>query len=99
MRPTPIWFTDHRGLAPLGRRLTWFEARPSWVKLARVAIDALQDLAHMFFAGKKVALFGHPDLVMGLAEFCLEVELQPSILLLGDDKIRFRHRGGVDGAV
>ena len=34
---------------------------------AVVALDALQDLAHMFFADKKVAIFGHPDLVIGLA--------------------------------
>ena len=37
------------------------------VKERGIAIDALQDLAHMFFANKKVAIFGHPDLVIGLA--------------------------------
>ncbi|PWB83813.1 MAG: V-containing nitrogenase subunit beta [Methylocystaceae bacterium] len=55
-----------------------------------VAIDTLQDLAHMFFANKKVAIFGHPDLVIGLAEFCIEVELEPSLLLLGDDNTRYK---------
>ena len=50
-----------------------------------VALDALQDLAHMFFADKKVAIYGHPDQVIGLAEFCIEVELKPVLLLLGDD--------------
>jgi hypothetical protein len=40
IRPTPIWFTDHRSLAGLGRRLTWFEAHPSWLKLPLVAFDA-----------------------------------------------------------
>ncbi len=55
-----------------------------------VALDALQDLAHMFFANKKVAIFGHPDLVIGLAEFCLEVELEPTLLLLGDDNTRYK---------
>jgi len=49
------------------------------------AIDGLMDLAHMFFAGKRVAIFGHPDLVLGLAQFCREVELKPTLLLLGDD--------------
>lgn len=42
IRPTPIWFTDHRGLARLGRRLTWFEARPSWLKLPAIALAALR---------------------------------------------------------
>jgi nitrogenase molybdenum-iron protein beta chain len=55
-----------------------------------VALDALQDLAHMFFANKKVAIFGHPDLVIGLAEFCTEVELEPTLLLLGDDNTRYK---------
>jgi len=57
----------------------------SLVKERGLAVDALMDLAHMFFADKKVAIYGHPDLVFGLAEFCLEVELKPVLLLLGDD--------------
>ncbi len=55
-----------------------------------VALDALADLAHMFFANKKVAIFGHPDLVIGLAQFCMEVELEPVLLLLGDDNNRYK---------
>jgi vanadium-dependent nitrogenase beta chain len=62
----------------------------SLVKERGVAIDALQDLAHMFFANKKVALFGHPDLVIGLADFCIEVELEPTLMLLGDDNSRYK---------
>jgi V-containing nitrogenase beta subunit len=62
----------------------------SLVKERGLAIDALQDLAHMFFANKRVALFGHPDLVIGLAQFCLEVELQPTLLLLGDDNNKYK---------
>lgn len=42
IRPTPIWFTDHRGLATLGRRLTLFEANPSWFNLPGVALAALR---------------------------------------------------------
>lgn len=53
-----------------------------------IALDALADLAHMFFANKKVAIFGHPDLVLGLAQFCMEVELEPVLLLIGDDQGR-----------
>ncbi len=44
----------------------------------------------MFFADKRVALFGHPDLVIGLAEFCIEVELKPVLLLLGDDNTKYK---------
>jgi nitrogenase molybdenum-iron protein beta chain len=37
-----------------------------------------------------VALFGHPDLVIGLAQFCLEVEMKPVLLLLGDDNSKYK---------
>jgi nitrogenase molybdenum-iron protein beta chain len=39
----------------------------------------------MFLADKKVAIYGNPDLVLGLAQFCREVEMKPVMLLLGDD--------------
>lgn len=50
-----------------------------------VALDALTDLTHMFLAEKRVAIYGNPDLVIGLAEFCLDLEMKPVLLLLGDD--------------
>jgi nitrogenase molybdenum-iron protein beta chain len=62
----------------------------SLVRERGIALDALQDLAHMFFADKRVALFGHPDLVIGLAQFCLEVEMKPVLLLLGDDNSKYK---------
>ncbi len=55
------------------------------------AIDALADLAHMFFADKRVAIYGNPDLVIGLAEFCLELEMKPVLLLLGDDNNAYKN--------
>jgi acyl-CoA reductase-like NAD-dependent aldehyde dehydrogenase len=42
IHPTPIWFTDHRSLATLGRRLTWFEAHPSWFELPAIGFGALR---------------------------------------------------------
>jgi nitrogenase molybdenum-iron protein beta chain len=50
-----------------------------------IAIDALADLTHMFLADKRVAIYGNPDLVIGLAQFCLDLEMKPILLLLGDD--------------
>jgi hypothetical protein len=35
--PTPVWFADHRNLAELGRRATWFESNPTWASLPSVA--------------------------------------------------------------
>lgn len=84
------------GLTPIGientdaflkniRELTGKEIPESLVEERGKALDSMADLVHMFFADKKVAIYGDPDLVIGLAQFCLEVELQPVLLLLGDD--------------
>ncbi len=32
-----------------------------------------------------MAIFGSPDLVLSLAAFCLDLEMKPKLLLLGDD--------------
>ncbi len=66
---------------PIPASLVWERGR---------ALNALTDLAHMFFADKKVAIYGHPDLVFGLAQFCLEVEMKPVLLLIGDENGRYK---------
>lgn len=71
------------------RKLSEVTGKPIPEPLVRergIALDALADLAHMFFANKKVAIYGHPDMVLGLAQFCMEVELEPALLLIGDDQ-------------
>ena len=60
------------------------------------AIDAITDLAHMFFADKKVAIYGHPDMVLGLAEFCIDLSMQPVLLLLGDDNTKYKKDPRID---
>ncbi|HHO54040.1 MAG TPA: aldehyde dehydrogenase [Deltaproteobacteria bacterium] len=42
VKPTPAWFTDHRNNLALGRIMTHFEARPSWLGVPRVALAALK---------------------------------------------------------
>jgi nitrogenase molybdenum-iron protein beta chain len=83
--PTPIGVANTDKIIRAISKLTGKKVPESLVIERGKAIDALADLAHMFFANKKVAIYGDPDLVIGLAEFCQEVELQPTLLLLGDD--------------
>ena len=42
IRPTPAWFSDHKNLLDLGRKLVAFEAAPSWGTFARVALAAMK---------------------------------------------------------
>ena len=42
MSPTPAWFTDHQNNLALGRKMTAFEAAPSWLKVPAVALTALK---------------------------------------------------------
>ncbi|VBB09558.1 nitrogenases component 1 alpha and beta subunits signature 1 [Lucifera butyrica] len=82
---TPIGIKNTDILLKNISKLTGKPIPESLVRERGKAIDAMADLAHMFFADKKVAIYGNPDLVLGLAQFCLEVELKPVLLLLGDD--------------
>jgi len=42
IRPTPVWFPDHKNLADVGRKLTEYEAQPSWGRLFKVALAAFK---------------------------------------------------------
>lgn len=50
------------------------------------ALDAIADIGHMFLADKKVAIYGDPDLVIGLTDFCIEIGMKPVLILFGDDQ-------------
>jgi nitrogenase molybdenum-iron protein beta chain len=54
------------------REVTAKEISESLVRERGIALDALADLAHMFFYNKKVAIYRHPDMVrlVGLADGC-----------------------------
>jgi len=85
LAPTPIGIRNTDIMLQQIAKITGKSIPDSLAHERGVAIDALADLAHMFFANKKVAIYGNPDMVIGLAEFCREVELEPTLLLLGDD--------------
>jgi hypothetical protein len=42
IKPTPVWFADHKNLAEVGKKLIAMEADPSWGNLVRVAIAAVR---------------------------------------------------------
>lgn len=83
--PTPIGIRNTDTFLRHLKQLTGKPIPPSLVRERGVALDALTDLVHMFLAEKKVAIYGNPDLVIGLAEFCIDLEMKPVLLLLGDD--------------
>ena len=83
--PTPIGIRNTDSLIKKLSQVTGKPIPDSLVKERGIALDAIADVAHMFLADKKVAIFGNPDLVIGLAEFCLDLEMKPQLLLLGDD--------------
>ncbi|WP_413736286.1 Fe-only nitrogenase subunit beta [Sodalis sp. RH21] len=83
--PTPIGIRNTDTFLQNLRQLTGKPIPESLVRERGIAIDALTDLVHMFLADKRVAIYGNPDLAIGLAEFCLDLEMKPVLLLLGDD--------------
>jgi len=83
--PTPIGIRNTDTFLKNVSKMTGKPIPTSLVRERGLALDALTDLTHMFFADKRVAIYGNPDLVIGLAEFCLDLEMKPVLLLLGDD--------------
>jgi len=83
--PSPIGIRNTDTFLQNLKKITGKPIPQSLVRERGIAIDALTDLTHMFFADKKVAIYGHPDLVIGLAEYCIDLEMKPVLLLLGDD--------------
>lgn len=88
--PTPIGIRNTDTFLQNLKSLTGKPIPESLVRERGIAIDALTDVTHMFLADKKVAIYGNPDLVIGLAEFCLDLEMKPVLLLLGDDNTNYR---------
>ena len=87
--PTPIGIRNTDSFLQTLKQITGKQIPQSLVKERGIAIDALTDLTHMFFAEKKVAIYGNPDLVIGLAQFCIDLEMKPMLLLLGDDNPQY----------
>lgn len=87
--PTPIGIRNTDTFLHNLKKLTGKPIPASLVRERGIALDALTDLVHMFLADKKVAIYGNPDLVVGLAEFCLDLEMKPVLLLLGDDNASY----------
>ncbi|MFE8101792.1 Fe-only nitrogenase subunit beta [Brenneria goodwinii] len=83
--PSPIGIRNTDTFLQNLKQMTGKPIPPALVRERGIAIDALTDLVHMFLADKRVAIYGNPDLVIGLAEFCLDLEMKPVLLLLGDD--------------
>jgi nitrogenase molybdenum-iron protein beta chain len=83
--PTPIGIRNTDTFLRNVKEMTGKPIPQSLVWERGIAIDALTDLTHMFLADKRVAIYGNPDLVIGLAQFCLDLEMRPVLLLLGDD--------------
>ncbi|THF65930.1 Fe-only nitrogenase subunit beta [Pseudothauera nasutitermitis] len=89
--PTPIGIRNTDSFLQNLKKMTGKPIPPSLVRERAVALDALTDVTHMFLAEKKVAIYGNPDLVIGLAEFCIDLEMKPVLLLLGDDNVRYKN--------
>ncbi len=87
--PTPIGIRNTDTFLKNVKALTGKPIPESLVKERGIAIDALTDFTHLFLADKKVAIYGSADLVIGLAEFCLDLEMKPVLLLLGDDNTSY----------
>ncbi len=89
--PTPIGIRNTDTFLANLKKMTGKPIPASLVKERGIAIDALTDVTHMFLAEKRVAIYGNPDLAIALAEFCLDLEMKPMLVLLGDDNPAYKN--------
>lgn len=89
--PTPIGIRNTDTFLANLKKMTGKPIPESLVKERGIALDAIQDVAHMFLADKKVAIHGNPDQVIGIAEFCIDLGMKPMVLLLGDDHSGYKN--------
>jgi nitrogenase molybdenum-iron protein beta chain len=89
--PTPIGIRNTDTFLQNLKKLTGKPIPESLVRERGIAIDTLTDLTHMFLSEKRVAIYGSADLVIGLAEFCVDLEMKPVLLLLGDDNPNYQN--------
>lgn len=87
--PTPIGIRNTDTFLANVKKMTGKAIPESLVRKRGIALDAIADVSHMFLTGKKVAIYGNPDLVIGLAEYCIDLEMEPVLLLLGDDNVNY----------
>jgi nitrogenase molybdenum-iron protein beta chain len=88
---TPIGIRNTDSFLAHLKKMTGKPIPESLVRERGLALDAITDVTHMFLADKKVAIYGNPDLVIGLAQFCLDLEMKPMLLLLGDDNPNYKN--------
>ena len=83
--PTPVGIRNTDNFLREVREMTGKPIPQSLVEERGLALDAIADIGHMFLADKRVAIYANPDLAIALTEFCLDLEMKPKLLLLGDD--------------
>ncbi|RHZ92733.1 Fe-only nitrogenase subunit beta [Cereibacter sphaeroides] len=83
--PTPVGIRNTDAFLKSVSEMTGKPIPQRLVEERGVALDAICDIGHMFLADKRVAIYANPDLAIGLTEFCLDLEMKPRLLLLGDD--------------
>lgn len=89
--PTPIGIRNTDAFLKKVSDATGKPIPEALVKERGIALDAITDVTHMFLADKRVAIYGNPDLVISLAQFCLDMEMKPVLLLLGDDNAKYQN--------
>lgn len=83
--PTPVGIRNTDAFLKSVSEMTGQPIPAKLVEERGLALDAIADIGHMFLADKRVAIYANPDLAIGLTEFCLDLEMKPRLLLLGDD--------------
>lgn len=105
--PTPIGIKNTDQLVANLQKLSGKEIPQSLKEERGRVVDAMTD-SHAYLHGKRVAMAGDPDLLLGLISFCLEVGLEPVHIVCSNGDKEFQSEAeallatspyGLDGKV
>ncbi|WP_019908854.1 nitrogenase molybdenum-iron protein subunit beta [Paenibacillus sp. HW567] len=85
---TPLGVTGTDKLLEAISELTGLPIPASLIEERGRVVDALTD-SHPYLHGKRVALVGDPDLLIGLIGFCLEVGIEPVHIVCSNGDVDF----------
>ncbi|OMD48075.1 nitrogenase molybdenum-iron protein subunit beta [Paenibacillus borealis] len=86
---TPLGITGTDKLLDIISELTGLPVPASLTEERGRVVDALMD-SHPYIHGKRVALVGDPDLLIGLIGFCLETGMEPVHIVCSNGDVDFK---------
>ncbi len=83
MGPIPIGVQNTDEFLRSMKKLTGSEVSDELLDERGLLVDSMADLSSRYLFGRRVAIYGDPDMVTGIARFVCELGMEPSVVCTG----------------